>query len=191
MTRSNNEKFYKESIKDYGISPQGVHWNSKYSQYKRFEIITKLIRKKISTSSIADIGCGFADYYTYLLSNDYSQIDYLGIDCEKTMIDICKTKYKNQDFLVLNALKDDLPLKDYYICSGALNILGKKEVFTFIENCFEASQKAFIFNFLKKDSFNNVKKEEILEFCETLNPSLRCVENYLYNDCTIIIKKQN
>ena len=191
MSISNNEKFYKESIKDYGISPQGVHWNSKYSQYKRFEIITKLIRKKISTSSIADIGCGFADYYTYLLDNNYSQIDYLGIDCEKTMIDICNTKYKNQNFLILNAIKDDLPTKDYYICSGALNILGKKEVFEFIKNCFEASRKAFIFNFLKKDSFNNIKKEEILEFCEMLDPAFRCVENYLYNDCTIIIKKLN
>ena len=41
-----NKKFYKKSIEKYGISAKGVHWNSSYTQYKRFEVLTKFIKVK-------------------------------------------------------------------------------------------------------------------------------------------------
>ena len=36
-------------------------------------------------------------------------------------------------FLLINILEDELFLADYYICSGAMNILEKK-IFIFIKN---------------------------------------------------------
>ena len=63
-----NKKFYKKSIEKYGISAKGVHWNSSYTQYKRFEVLTKFIKEEIGSSSIIDAGCGFAEYYNYLVS---------------------------------------------------------------------------------------------------------------------------
>lgn len=189
MAYKDNFKFYKKSIQDYGVSAQGVHWNSRYSQYRRFEIITKEISFDFKTSSFADVGCGFADYYTYILEKEFNDINYLGIDCEKEMIRISKDRFPNKTFLHSNALEDALPFVDYYICSGALNILNKNEVFKFIKNCFIHCNKAFIFNFLEKDSFNKVKKKEIITYINTLTKKSKIINKYLENDCTVIMYK--
>ena len=58
----------------------------KYTQYKRFEILTSFIKIKIIQSNIIDAGCGFGEYYNYLFDNDLKPKSYLGIDCEEKMI---------------------------------------------------------------------------------------------------------
>lgn len=63
MTKKKNTLFYKKAIDKYGISAQGVHWNSEFSQYKRFEVLTSFIKDSIKDSSIIDAGCGFGEYY--------------------------------------------------------------------------------------------------------------------------------
>ena len=184
-----NQKFYHNSIKEFGISAQGVHWNSKYSQYKRFEIITRLIKKNIKSSSIIDVGCGFAEYYNYLQNNNRIPYKFTGIDCEEEMINISKKRFPNQDFFKQNILFDNLIQADYYISSGALNILTIDEIKVFIQKCFENSNKGFIFNFLKNLTFNNIKKYEIIDICNLYTNNIIIKENYLENDFTIFMVK--
>ena len=88
MKLPSNSEFYAESIKEFGISAQGVRWNNKNSQYKRFEAITKRIKKDITNATIVDVGCGFAEYLSYLTTNKKIPMKYIGIDCEKDMINI-------------------------------------------------------------------------------------------------------
>ncbi len=185
----NNNKFYSESIKEFGISAQGVHWNSKYTQYKRFEIITKFIKKDILNSTIADVGCGFGEYYNYLNVNHKIPKKYIGIDCENSMIKICQKRFSTQEFYTQNILTDDLIEVDYYLCSGAMNILTISEVDLFINKCFSASKKGFIFNFLKDLTFNGVEQNEIVTLCEKYTKNLKIKENYLENDFTIFMVK--
>ena len=185
----NNTSFYKKAIKEYGMSAQGVHWNSKYTQYKRFEILTKFIKKDIKTSSIIDAGCGFGEYYKYLESNHKLPQKYIGIDCEDIMINPAKKRFPSLEFYTKNILEDKLIDADYYICSGAMNILKKDEVFLFIKQCFLYSKKGFIFNFLKSLSFNNVSIEEVLKYCNTLSTNIKIKDNYLENDISIMLKK--
>lgn len=189
MAFEDNEQFYKDSLDEYGLSAQGVHWNSKYSQYKRFEILTSFIKKKITSSSIIDVGCGFAEYYSYLDKNDKLPEKYSGFDCEQNMIDLCQKRFKNLSFFKKNILEDDLEEADYYICSGALNILTRKEFFLFIETCFDSSKKGFIFNFLKADSYNYIKEEEVITFCKKLDAEIFIKDKYLDNDLSIFLKK--
>ncbi len=193
MAFEDNNKFYKSSLKKHGLSAQGVHWNSKYTQYKRFEILSSFIKSDIKNSSIVDVGCGFAEYYSYLKKINKTPKEYIGLDCEQSMIEISQKRFKNLVFKKKNILKDTLEEADYYVCSGALNILTKKEFFIFLSKCIEKCKKGFIFNFLKEDSYNYIKKEEILYFCENLNLNLeiQTKDNYLENDFTIFLKKQN
>ena len=47
----------------------GLHWSSKSSQYSRFYFfISYLIKKYIKKEdvNIADLGCGFGDFYEFL-----------------------------------------------------------------------------------------------------------------------------
>jgi len=184
-----NNKFYQTAIKEFGVSAQGVHWNSKYTQYKRFEILTKLIKKDIKSSSLIDVGCGFAEYYNYLQNNNRIPSKYIGIDCEDEMVKISRKRFPNQEFYKQNILYDDLINADYYISSGALNILTIDEINIFIKNCFENSNKGFLFNFLKNLTFNNIKQYEILDICKTYTNNIITKENYLENDFTIFMVK--
>lgn len=188
MKKISNKQFYEKAIKEYGVTAQGVHWNNKYTQYKRFEVITSSI-KDIKNSSLVDVGCGFGEYYNYLEINDKVPKGYIGIDSVKKMIDISKKRFEDKIFLNLDILEDDLITADYYICSGALNILTYNECETFIKKCFQHSKKAFIFNFLRGLTFNNILKSDIITICEKLGGNIKLEEGYLDNDFTIIMIK--
>lgn len=189
MHQKKNTLFYKKAIDRYGISAKGVHWNSEFSQYKRFEVLTSFIKDSIKDSSIIDAGCGFGEYYNYLFDINLKPKSYLGIDCEEKMISLASKRFLNTSFEVQDILKDQLTSADYYICSGAMNILEKEDIFVFIKKCFEASSKAFVFNFLKNDSLTKVKYTDIIDFSSSLSKQMLVKEDYLDNDFTIYLKK--
>lgn len=189
MAQKDNHKFYKPAITKYGISAKGVHWNSKYTQYKRFEVLTRFIEDEIKNSLIVDAGCGFAEYYNYLYDNNLKPKLYIGIDCEVEMINLASKRFIDTKFYTKNILEDNLPIADYYICSGAMNILEKEEVFLFIKKCFENSNIAFIFNFLKNDPLTKIKINDIFDYCKSLSNKIKIEENYLDNDVSIFLKK--
>jgi len=189
LAQKDNQKFYQKSIKKYGISAQGVHWNSTNTQYIRFEVLTSFIKKEIISSSIVDAGCGFGEYYNYLYDNKLKPESYIGIDCESDMIKLASKRFLDTSFFLKNILEDNLFIADYYICSGAMNILKKEEMFIFIKRCFNISNYGFIFNFLKSDSFNKVSLDEILEYCKTLTKNIQINDDYLDNDISIYLKK--
>lgn len=189
MKYISNKKFYAQSVKEFGVSPQGVHWNSKRTQYKRFEIITNFIKDDIRTSSVADAGCGFAEYYNYLKTQNLFPQKYIGLDCEDIMINICKDRYPKQEFHKKNLLYDDVPNCDYYVCSGAMNIMNYEQCSLFIKRAYNASNKGFVFNFLRALTLNDVKPYEILSICDKLCKDIKYEENYLDNDFTIFMVK--
>lgn len=189
MEFKDNQLFYANSIIKYGITPKGVHWNSKFNQYKRFEVLVHYIKEELSNVTILDIGCGFGDLLLYLNTNRYQVQSYTGIDCEQTMVNISKKRFPNHAFIVKNVLTDELPQADYYLSSGALNILSEKEFFLFIEKCYNQCTKGFAFNFLIEDSFTPIKKDKVITYCENLCENITLTQNYLYNDMTIFMEK--
>lgn len=190
MAQKQNKKFYEKSVHEYGISAQGVHWNSIFTQYKRFEILSQFIIEDIAHSSIIDAGCGMGEYYNYLMTENLNPKSYLGIDCEESMINISKKRYPKAHFKVKNVLTDPLILADYYVCSGAMNILAKEEFFLFIKNCYDHCNKGFVFNFLKKDRYTDLSKEEIIRFCKTLTSTIQTRDDYLENDYSVFLQKE-
>ena len=189
MAQKDNHKFYKNAIKKHGISAKGVHWNSEFTQYKRFEILTSFIKNEIKDYVIVDAGCGFGEYFNYLFDNELKPKSYIGIDCEEKMIELASKRFLDTKFYVKNILKDELFIADYYVCSGAMNILEKEEIFIFIKKCFEASNIGFVFNFLKNDPLTNVSIIDILNYTKTLSNNLKIQEDYLENDISIFVKK--
>jgi len=186
-----NKNFYSKSIEQFGVSPQGVHWKDKYTQHRRFDILTGFIKDEIKNSTIIDAGCGFGDYYLYLEKNNLLPKNYMGIDCEEQMITLAKEHCKKPFFYLKNILEDQLPKTDYYMASGTLNILNIQEVELFIKKVYEHSNKGFIFNCLKGLTFNKIDKIEIISicrnYCESSQITIR--EGYLNNDFTVFMGK--
>lgn len=191
MSRIDNEKFYKAAIKKYGESSKGVHWNSKYNQEKRFEVLLSFIEDK--EFSVVDAGCGFGDLYFYMKKKKINFSSYIGLDLSPTMVKIAKEKTM-QEIFEADICTDVLPEADYYICSGAMNILNRFETYLFIQNCYKASKKAFIFNLLmgEDDSlvYNHFYPNELQKLFEKLGAEVKIKKGYLKHDFTAFLGKR-
>ena len=101
LINNNLIKVYQSTIEKFGYSAMGLHWSSKHSQEKRFLIIRNLMKKYIGDNGtkIADLGCGFGDFYEFLRKRNCSYV-YKGYDINPKMINYCKRKFKSNLFEV-------------------------------------------------------------------------------------------
>ena len=187
MPRIDSEKFYLRALEKYGTSAQGVNWTSRQTQDIRFKIFFNFLPKNIH--SLVDAGCGFADLYTYMQKEDILPKKYTGIDSIAAMCTIAKENTK-QNILHRDITRDELPSSEYYVCSGAMNILNPYETHLFIRNCFQACTHGFVFNILCGDkqstTYNYLTKERIHAIAQSLNVTrVQLQENYLENDITV------
>jgi len=193
MPKVDTTKFYLNAIKKHGHNAKGLNWSSKENQELRFHKIVQLLPPQLNAHSLGDAGCGFGDFYHYLKKKNKKPASYLGVDSLSDMVSIALDNTL-AEILHLDICKEALPVKDYYICSGALNILNPFETHFFIQNCYNSSRKAFIFNALygdkKSDTYNYVSKETLESIAKQLNvKKVIYKEGYLENDITVVFEK--
>jgi len=192
MSRIDNHKYYNEVIERHGVSAQGVHWNSRATQYKRFEVLLEMLDMD-NHSNIVDVGCGFADLYLYMKEKKVGFSSYIGLEVMEPMV-VEARKRVPCEIRVSDVLSDTLPKADYYICSGAMNILTRDETYLFIRRCLEASNKAFVFNMLEGEDesmvYNYFKPNEIEMFARELDVSYTMKQGYLPRDFTVLLEKK-
>ncbi len=189
MPRINSEKFYTSAIKMYGTSAKGVNWASKKNQELRFSILLELLPSDLHLHSIVDAGCGFGDLLSFMHKEKKIPKEYIGIDSHIDMYSIASKNTASQ-IIIADICKDSLVNADFYLCSGALNILTKFETYQFIQNCYKHSKKAFLFNVLYGDNssktYNYLTKQEIITIAQELHVrEFVFRENYLEDDITV------
>ncbi|MDA7818216.1 class I SAM-dependent methyltransferase [Sulfurimonas sp.] len=194
MPKINNEKFYTSAIEMYGTSPKGVNWNSKESQETRFHALLSLLPKNLNKYSLSDAGCGFGDLYTYMSKKDRLPKEYIGIDTLEDMYSIASNK-TGCEIIIADICKDTLPHTDFYLCSGALNVLNEFETHLFISNCFSTCKYGFVFNILHGDktseTYNYFTKEKIEKIAKELHVEKVVFKTgYLENDISVGFFKQ-
>ena len=189
MSRIDNEKYYNEVVARHGVSAQGVHWNSQMTQYKRFEVLLSMLDMS-DERSVVDVGCGFADLYVYMQKKKIAFGSYMGLEMMESMV-IEARKRVDCEIRISDVLSDELPKADYYICSGAMNILTRDETYLFIRRCLAASRKAFVFNMLEGEDesmvYNYFKPKEIEALAEALGVGYTMKKGYLPRDFTVCL----
>ena len=192
MSRIDNHKYYTQSLQRYGTRAEAVHWNSKASQYLRFDILLSML-KDVQDATVVDAGCGFADLYLYLQEKGKPPHSYTGIEIMEPMAEEAR-KRTGCEIIVGDVLQDALIEADYYICSGAMNILTRDETRLFIRRCFEASRRGFIFNILKGEDeslvYNYFQPEEIAAIARELGAGFQIRDDYLPRDFTVLLTKK-
>lgn len=186
MPRINNHTFYLTSLQTHGQTPRGLNWLSLEHQVLRFNAIKELLPHDIENFSLGDAGCGFGDFYSYLVNKPKK---YIGIDSLDEMQKIAREKTECE-VLLKDITKEKLPTMDYYICSGALSILTSFETHQFIANCYKSSKKAFVFNALyankESKTYNYLDKNFIQNIAKILNVhKIVYQENYIQDDITV------
>ena len=195
MPKINNKQFYKSSIKKYGNSAKGVQWNSESTQQIRFDIILNMLPDDLYNFTLVDAGCGFGDFYEWMHKNNKTPLKYIGIDALDEMVKIA-SKNTSQEIIMADICKDTLVKADYYICSGAMNILEQFETHLFIQNCYNSCKYGFIFNILHGDTqsktYNYVTTSTIKKIAKSLNvKTMKIKTGYLENDITVAFLKSN
>jgi len=189
VPRIDSEKFYTSAIEKFGTTARGVNWASRENQTLRFDAILELLPNDLSSFTLADAGCGFGDFYLYLKKKKRLPKNYIGIDSVADMYSIA-SQNTAQEILNADICKDSLPNADYYICSGALNVLTPFETHLFIQNCYKSSKVAFIFNALHgskaSETYNYLSTTTIKELAISLDvKELFFKEGYLEDDITV------
>ncbi|MFA7610559.1 MAG: class I SAM-dependent methyltransferase [Sulfurimonas sp.] len=195
MPRVDNQKFYSSAIEKYGTTARGVNWHSKESQKIRFDVILEMLPDTLSSYTIADAGCGFGDLYTHMLKRKKAPKNYIGIDSLPDMYSIASHK-TGCEIVIADICKERLPLADYYICSGAMNVLESFETHLFIQNCYRSSKIGFIFNILHGDkiskTYNYMTTAQIKHIANDLGASaLIMKDDYMEDDITVLLLKNS
>ncbi|MDD2384204.1 MAG: class I SAM-dependent methyltransferase [Sulfurospirillaceae bacterium] len=191
----NNHTFYSGAYTKHGVSPQGVNWHSQETQEIRFQVIVNLLKNELYESSIADAGCGFGDFYLFLHAQGLAPKHYIGIDVMEEFLEVAKKRLEHArgcSFACKDVLKEPLPRVDWYVCSGALNILSDFNTWLFIEKMLLYARKGVVFNILQGrrggSDFNYKEKEEMVNFLEEKGLEYEIIEGYLEKDMTIKVK---
>ena len=185
LINNNLIKVYQSTIEKFGYSAMGLHWSSKHSQEKRFLIIKNLMKKYIGDNGtkIADLGCGFGDFYEFL-KKETVVIFIKDMTLIQKMIKFCKKKFQSNLFDISD---EPLEICDFTIISGTYNYavfnstnLWERYLIFNLKKCFMKSSGGLIFNLQvssKSKIVNNIYYAGYDSFNKTLKENF---ENVFY-----------
>jgi SAM-dependent methyltransferase len=189
MARVDQKAFYQNNYDTYGVSAEGVAWNGEQTQKRRFSAIVSCLGD-VKSDTLVDAGCGFGDFYLYLKEKNNVPKNYTGLDLCEPMVKEAKVR-TGCKILQRDILRQTIPMADWYVASGSMNLLTELETRIFIQRCFEKSRKGFIFNVLEgkkqEGNYSYWKPYAILELCRTFSQNVKLKEGYLEGDFTIVL----
>ncbi|MCH7532044.1 MAG: class I SAM-dependent methyltransferase [Gemmatimonadetes bacterium] len=180
---------YRQRYEDHGYSPRTLGWN-KDRQAIRFQSLSSLFDLK--DASVLDIGCGFADLYTFLKDNDQAPADYLGIDLVPELTEEAIRRLAGEPISVRcgDFLAEDIPPVDFAFASGVFNhrfAQGDNEAFieAVMRKAARVCRQGFAFDFLSdrvdrrlEHTFHS-SPERILEIALNLSRRVVLRNDYL------------
>lgn len=198
-------EYYSQKIMQYGVSPEGVDWNSLESQEIRFK--TLLDRLPVNNDDvICDFGCGYGALFDYMKANNMNA-GYIGYDISDQMLEEARKQHGTEEMVWTNNEDDLINTKvDFVVASGLFNVrLDEPDegwlqyILSTLDKFNEIASKGFAFNMLTKYS----DKPFMRDYLYYADPELifrHCKENYakyvavlhdypLY-EFTIVVKKE-
>ena len=189
MARIDQNFFYQDNYDTYGVSAEGVAWDSLQTQKRRFSVISSCLGN-VKNDTLVDAGCGFGDFYLYLKEKNNLPKSYIGLDLCEPMVKEAQVR-TGCKIVRRDILSQTIPLADWYVASGSMNLLTRLETGIFIQRCFEKSRKGFIFNLLhgkeREGIYSYWLPHEIIELCRPLGAKVQIKEGYMEGDFTIVI----
>lgn len=181
---------YSLLYKIYKDDHRSLHWNKRQSQEERFRIFTQMA--DLNQQSVADIGCGLAHFYDYLLRQGID-CRYSGYDLVSGFIRTASEKFPDAQFYQQNlTLHPAKQMYDFVFCSG-LFAFGNQSFFQeMIARAFDMCEKGLAFNLYQTPSkeFFYLPPQKAQEYCQSLGPRQMVLhDNYLPQDFTLFLYK--
>ena len=200
------DKYYRETLDNYGATAQGVGWNGEDAQRIRYEMLSKII-KEDKKFTICDYGCGVGYAYSFF-KKEYREkmVCFTGYDYLERMIQSAREQY-GQDtneriFICDTEIKDNY---DYIVCSGVFNLKGQETdehwteyILDTINMFHEHSKKGFAFNVLTMYSDSDKMRNDLyyadpmflFDYCKrNFSRNVAILHDYELYDFTVLVRK--
>lgn len=196
-------RYYSDRLGRFGATPLGVGWTCVPTQELRFVQIAKLF--DADTFSLNDIGCGYGALLAYLRKRHrIAQVDYLGLDLSKDMVEEAQRKWKKAAGARFAISSDTYRVADYCVASGIFNVkLGhdrttwERFVSQTLAQMFDRCQRGVAVNFLRDDPGLDDVAEHYRctpgpwsAYARTLGASVELREGYGMPEFTLLLRRQ-
>lgn len=141
---------YNVRLKQFGESIKTLASGTEERRELRFKIL-----KEIGfgdNDSIMDLGCGFGDFYQFLMENNCNA-SYTGVDINPELIKIAKAKYQGVKFITADIQNENLGQFDYIVSTSAFNLKFKgQDNYEFagemLKRCYAFAKKGVAIDFM-------------------------------------------
>jgi SAM-dependent methyltransferase len=111
--------FFDRTLMLHGDRPEALRWTAR-GQLLRFEAMLDI--GDISGSKVLDFGCGKGDFSRFLRERGID-VEYTGCDINENLISLARRKYPDEEFLVIDIMREELAGEyDYIFLSGVFNL---------------------------------------------------------------------
>lgn len=193
--------YYSNKIRTHGNTSNGVDWNSKESQYLRFDKLSSIINS--NDSKILDYGCGTGEFVNFLNKKGVNFL-YTGYDISSDMIQLAKFEHKDHRVSFTDNI-DEMNF-DYTVASGIFNVKldlvsdseWEKYIIETIIRINQISKFGFSFNALTKYSDKEYMKDYLFyadplflfDYCKlNFSKNVALLHDYDLYEFTLLIRK--
>jgi len=188
---------HRDSLKRHGHHPNALYWSSREIQEIRFSVLADIGIQ--SGDSVLDVGCGFADFNSWL-EQQGTPVQYTGVDLSPELISVAQAKHPAARFYCgeLFDVHFEPGAFDWVILSGALNEqLHDESAYAFgvIARMYSLCRKGVAFNmldarYLVAHDLHSQTPATVLSYCQNLCPDCMLQDEYLQNDFSVYMFKQ-
>lgn len=178
-------------------------WNSKRSMIGRYNAITSMVDFK--DKELLDVGCGFCDFYDYLLKHGVKLKSYRGIDLHLEVVREARARHPSLDIewgdILAKKIEEDS--FDYCVGCGIVTFAidcWKARTTKIMKEMFRIARLGVVIDFLKdrkegppKDPKSYYcKMSEALKIAEKIAPYVNLKNDYRFNSfCLTLLKYEN
>jgi len=183
--RARSRSYYEQRLREHGVSPRGVDWNSHESQELRFRQLARLFEDE-PRATVLDYGCGFGAMAAYLRGRGHLGT-YVGFDVSPAMIEAAQRVTASIQDCRLTADRASLQPADYVVASGLFNVKAdtpddewRQYVYDSIDDMRSLSTRGFAFNVLTTNSDPERRRAD-LHYADPLQTFEHCRTHYSRN----------
>ena len=178
---------YQNRLNKYGQDIKALASGVKERQRIRFNVLSEV--GELNNCSVLDVGCGFADFFQYLIDEGID-VDYTGYDICPDFIEVCKNRYPDADFEVKDIQTDTIQHKfDYVISSQTFNNRlmyddNESLIKDVIKRAFEISNIGIAIDMLttyvdfREEHLYYYNPEMIFKFCKSITKRVALRHDY-------------
>lgn len=189
--------YYDDLFDCFGFDPRACDYGSPDTLPGKFRILAEEI--DFSNKSVLEVGCGLGHYFG-LISDDFENVEYLGIDISEKMVDAATAHFPAASFKATNLLAFE-PRRKYQVvfAIGIFYLLRhdrEETVRRLIARMFDLTEEVLAFSALSTWAREQTAGEyhldpaEILTFCRSLSPFVRLRHDYHPREFTLFVFKE-